>query len=100
MTDSQVPPYNPDAACPKCGRTPVGTRACEHTRPSAGLYGPFHWPMWVHLVGGHLHRKCGRCDHEWIELALNARPMTPGEREELRREFDAEAEALKAGWST
>lgn len=73
------PMFNPDAACPKCGRTPVGTRACEHTTPSVGLYGSSHWPYWVHVVGGHLHRKCGRCDHEWIELALEARMQTQDE---------------------
>lgn len=80
-TSHSYAPYNPDAACPRCGRTPVGTRSCDITMPSPGFWGPFHSPMWVDVVGGHLHRQCGRCDYEWIEMALDARMMTQDEIE-------------------
>lgn len=96
MAIDPLPVYNPDAACSKCGRTPVGTRECATNTPSVGLYGPFHWPMWVHVIGSHLHRKCGRCDHEWIELALDARMMTAEEAAKQRADWQEGEERFRA----
>lgn len=93
--EKEVPSYDPDAACPKCGRTPVGTRSCEYTKPSASPFSAWHYPIWVYLVGGHLHRKCGRCDHEWIEMSLSARPMTEEERTALTDSYRQDCDAYK-----
>lgn len=95
-----IPAYDPQAICHKCGQTPVGTTFCNITTPMHwyGVWGPTsdHWPKWVYVEGGHLHRTCGRCNHAWIELALDARMLTAAEAKQLNDEWRARAEQLAA----
>lgn len=60
-----LPPFDAEAACPKCGWAVVSVRHHENTRGcSLGAvmetsYGPEH-----------LHRTCGRCFYGWNEDVL------------------------------
>lgn len=78
---SEYAEYDPQAICFKCGQTPVGTRYCSYTTPGLSVWSEWHFPMWVYLEGGHLHRECGRCGYKWVERALGARTLTQEERE-------------------
>jgi len=61
-----LPPFNPNATCPKCGFDQVDVRF-KHARPGqtialseASRSGALEWLM----------RHCGRCEFNWDEACL------------------------------
>ena len=60
-------PFNSKVVCPKCGYPSVHVHHC---------YGEPHAPDWIksycarNQKGEHLHRRCERCNYEWLEACL------------------------------
>lgn len=69
-----MPPFNGEATCPKCGHDDIGTHYCEE---QARTFTPHCASPWERV--GHLHRKCRRCNYEWIEAPLDAATGGSGE---------------------
>ena len=61
-TRESLPPYDPDAHCPKCGRT----------TPSVEYHSSWSIGMTTNLVADWLIRRCRRCGHAWNEACLDA----------------------------
>lgn len=70
-TDEPLPPYDPDATCPKCGHEDVSTayignghhwNCKDHGAPPATFHGSRDC-----CADEHLHRTCQRCHYLWRE---------------------------------
>lgn len=63
---TSLPPFNPEAVCPKCGSEQISTR---WKRANAGQAMPLSEA--VHLgVSEWLMRHCARCEFNWDEACL------------------------------
>lgn len=65
MKTPTLPPYAPDATCPKCGCEEVATLFCDNPRPLQAC-----WRL--RLDKDHFHRHCTRCGYEWLEACMAA----------------------------
>jgi hypothetical protein len=71
-----LPPYAPDAPCPKCGHPITGTRYCVNARPSGP--GEACSPIGYNKAE-HLDRECDRCRYEWAEQVLASASLSPAQ---------------------
>ena len=60
-----LPKYNPNVTCRKCGCTDIKTEYCEHKG------GRLMEICWCKVDDEHMHRTCERCRYEWLEAVLN-----------------------------
>jgi len=58
----KLPPYDPNAKCPKCGHDEVRTYYCKTGQPLDSC--------WLKIEHEHLHRACQRCHYKWLEACL------------------------------
>lgn len=69
-------PFDPQAACPKCGTEEVGA-----TWHAGAVLAPRSacWDVQLHeaVIGEHICRHCSRCSYGWCE-AVNAGPAPSG----------------------
>ena len=70
-----LPPFKPDAVCPKCGLMDIRTIYC----------GPHRWHSYLGMpceeeIGiEHFHRVCSYCEYSWVEATLETYKYTPSD---------------------
>jgi hypothetical protein len=64
-----LPPFDKDGACPKCGFP--GIRVLFHGGKREGF--PC-WSVVRWILDGHLCRVCNRCGHGWCEASVDTKP--------------------------
>jgi hypothetical protein len=69
-----LPPFTPDATCPKCGHDVVRTIYHEHGRSGVCDSHGLSWRDGEHLV-----RVCQRCHYGWAEAVLEHAVRPAGE---------------------
>lgn len=62
------PPFNPTAACPKCGYDDIMTRYCRGDGSEHRMISPCDGPG--PAIGEHLDRVCKRCGYTWLEATI------------------------------
>lgn len=69
MSRPELPAFNPEAACPKCGHADVSVLYQDSGCPypyTCGEMAPFG--------SEHLDRTCQRCHHRWAEAVIEQEP--------------------------
>lgn len=70
-----LPPYDPEAICPKCGHEEVTVAyVASHTSYSSPRCGGTHL---THKYTEHLDRHCQRCHYEWAESVIEQHAAGP-----------------------
>ena len=72
-------PYDPNAVCPKCDCSDIGTVFCVATYLND--YGDVHPHRGINDSSpGHLDRLCKNCRYKWVE-----EPMDAEEKERIKK---------------
>lgn len=70
-----LPPYDPEAKCPKCGHDVVSTVYCTST--PYGHVQTLNYPGEVCIEKvEHHHRRCQRCSYAWVEDVVPSNSLT------------------------
>lgn len=72
-----LPAFNPNVSCPKCGFSGDYLRnneiaiTCRYHKEEVFAYGHLE-PCWNKVPEGieHIHRHCTRCHYEWVEACI------------------------------
>lgn len=79
---ADLPPYNTQAECPKCGNDTISVTYHSDSVP-AMLGGPDGGPCSrpygspLPGIGEHLCRRCGLCGYTWCEATLDSNAPGP-----------------------
>lgn len=100
MTD--LPPFDPDSQCQKCGGEGAEARYCRGVPAPQVLDGrpvEIILMFYGHVVppdcsarveGEHQHRTCRRCRYEWLERPWQPPPPPPRRKRQSAEDTEAE----------